>query len=207
MPRPLAHIGPLAVLVLAASSACASTHHALLSPRASAVVQFAQPADAGAPRTDGRNSNFTVAAARRVDVPHIDTTVAYPRLTPTDFAQVASRARAMVVLPESLVVAAGERVPFERVFIYVIDSTGAVIGRTRWMAMSVPRFETVRFFPPGEFVAHEPGRILVRVGLPAAAAQMIGRKLPDAAVRVVVGPRAAPVVPVNASEIGGIGLR
>src|SRR5690242_9353544 len=78
---------------------------------------------------------------------HAETGAHYNDLAPSDFAVLGPRIASMRAYPESLVVAPGDRVNIEQIRMLLLDSTGAVLGQTRWVRWQLLN-GAIQFVPP-----------------------------------------------------------
>jgi hypothetical protein len=152
------------------------------------------PSARGAPAPSGDE--------RRIDVLQLVDSIMHraregPReLTRDDFAALAGRATTLRVHPESLVLAPGERASIDRVQLFLADSRGVVLGRTRWVRWRVVDSNAVQFLPPEDIVARAPGRATVRVRLADEAEAILKRSIPEIEYPVVVAYAVDPHAPV-----------
>lgn len=126
-----------------------------------------------------------LAAIRRAD--SLDRAGVGPRgseMTRDEFGALAGRALRLRPTPDSLVLVPGERSSMERIGVFVVDSQGAVVGRTRALRWQVPYATALQFAAPDQLVARSPGRAVLRFELADEAQQLVGR--PVAAIEVPV---------------------
>lgn len=124
----------------------------------------------------------------------------YNDLTRDDFAALAQRAARLRAVPDSLVLAPGERSSIDRIRLVLVDSQGVVLGQTRWMRWQSPTSGAVQFTPPAQLVARKPGRAVFEFALAEEAETLLGRSLGRVEVAMV---SAYPVDP-HAPSIAGI---
>jgi hypothetical protein len=96
----------------------------------------------------------------------------YNDLTRGDFAVLAPRIASMRAYPDSLVLTPGEHVSIERIRLLLLDSTGSVLGQTRWLRWQLSA-GALQFNPPRDLVARRPGRSIIRFSLAEDAQKLI----------------------------------
>ena len=127
-----------------------------------------------------------VDAMRHADsLEHAERGPRYNELSRTDFVTLASRARTLRAVPDSLVLAPGQRASVEQVRLLVLDSAGAVLGQTRWLRYQIPSSGAVAFVPPTTLIARSAGRAVLRFRL-ADEAQTMLANVPNDDVEVPV---------------------
>jgi len=96
----------------------------------------------------------------------------YNELTRSDFTMLAPRVASMRAYPDSLVLTPGEHASIEKIRLLLLDSTGSVLGQTRWLRWQLSA-GTLQFNPPTDLVARRPGRSIIRFSLAADAQKLI----------------------------------
>lgn len=116
-----------------------------------------------------------LASTRRAD--SLDRAGVGPRgteLSRDDFVALAGRALTLRAVPDSLLLTPGERSSIvERVGLFVADSLGAVLGRTRAFRWQVPSGDALQFVAPDQLIARAPGRAVLRFELAEEAQQLL----------------------------------
>jgi hypothetical protein len=119
-------------------------------------------------------------------------------MTRDDFAALAGRALVLRAAPDSLLLAPGERASVERLGLFVADSEGTVVGRTRALRWTAPYAAALQFVAPDQLVARAPGRGVLRFRLADEAQQLLGRPVAEIEVPVRVAYPADPHAPTFA---------
>ena len=109
-------------------------------------------------------------------------------LSREDFKTLGSRIASIRARSDSLVLEPGERFEMDHVSLLLLDSQGAVLGRTSWDRYLVNGGSAFSFIPPGTVLARRPGRGVARFRLADEALAMIGHPVADAPdLPIVVG--------------------
>src|SRR5688572_27719570 len=108
-----------------------------------AVGALAAMAGAGDERSQER-----LDARRRLDsLDRLETGTRYPELSREDFRALAGRRVSLRVVPDTLVLAPGNQLNVDRIPVLVADSTGHILGRTRWLRSQMPGSGALVFSP------------------------------------------------------------
>ena len=119
----------------------------------------------------------------------------YNELSREDFSTLGSRAVALHVVPDSLVLTPGQRYSLDQVRVLVVDSQGVALGATRWIGRGLHGSSAFQLIPPNDIVARAPGRFTVRYRLAEAAATQLGHELAEVELPIVVAYASNPHAP------------
>ena len=124
------------------------------------------------------SARVRLAAQQHADsLRHAETGPHYNDLTRSDFAMLAPRVASMRAYPDSLVLTPGEHASIEKIRLLLLDSTGSVLGQTRWLRWQLPMGGNLQFNPPTDLVARRPGRSIIRFSLAEEAQKLIPRPI------------------------------
>lgn len=140
-----------------------------------------------------------LASLRRAD--SLERTATGPHgteLTRDDFTALAGRALTLRAVPDSLLLVPGERASVDRIRVFVADSQGVALGRTRWLRWQVPYGPAVQFVPPEQLTARGPGRVVFRFQLAEEAQGLLRHPVAELEVPVRVAYPADPHAPTFA---------
>jgi hypothetical protein len=120
----------------------------------------------------------------------------FRELSRDDFKALATSATSARMLPDSVVLAPGEELNTDRLFIAILDKDNQVLGHTRWYRWMVPGQRYLEVVPPGKLIARYPGRTMLRFALADEAQAALTNKLPEVELPVVIAYRVEAHAPV-----------
>jgi hypothetical protein len=119
----------------------------------------------------------------------------YQELTPDGFVALRDKAASMRAVPESLVLAPGERASLDRIQIVLVDKQGLILGRTRMLNSRWPGQGAVQLTPDG-LLGVRPGRASVHYSLADQAQALIATPINEVEVPIIVAFKVDPHAPV-----------